>query len=89
MKRWRKTVNIKQFLSEDGSPENAAKVAGQIAGLLRAECALEIKEDENLAETVEWIECIDATDEDACEILNYHLNDLYDWADANRVWMGL
>jgi len=87
MKRWRKKVNIKQFLSDDGSPENAAKVARQIVGLLKSECSQEIGEDDELAEIVGWMECIEV-EEDACEILNCYLNDLYDWADANRVWMG-
>lgn len=89
MRRWRKTVNIKQFLSDDGSPENAAKVASQIATLLKAECPLEVQEDDELSEIVEWMECISADDDDACDILNGHLDDLYNWADTNRVWMGL
>lgn len=88
-KRWRKTIDIKAILHRDQGNLDPAYVAGvgkEIAALVRAN----VKDDEwtfELDDVLEMLEDIDL--DDAVEAFNGALADLYDWADRERVWLGL
>lgn len=89
---WRKTVNIKEFIREgDQSPEGARVVAGQIASLLRSKLRQEIEgtEDFTLDLIVEELEDLSGSSDATVEDLDHMLSELYDWADGNRVWLGI
>ena len=100
---WDRKVDIKAILHEDQSNtsnEHAALVANRIGALLRSRLPsvlLEVGNDEvdfDLIEIVEGMEALrpDSYDgeEDFTPLddLNNMLDQLYDWADANRVWLG-
>jgi hypothetical protein len=85
--RWRKTIRIKQFLGDDGSDENARKVAGQIAKVLLREPEYEYGDPELIYLTDELVMLAESND-GTCADLNEVLSGLYDWADDNRVWIG-
>ena len=86
MANWRKTVNIKDLLTEDDSPENVVSVAAQVVKRLRN--AFPDPDDDLNCILVE-IEDIDIDDKRPELLFNDSLNSLYDWADAERVWLGL
>ena len=83
---WRKTVNIKDLLTDDDSPENCVRVASVIVERLR-------KAFPEPPDNLEWIldefEDISADDKRPSVLFNDTLESLYDWADAERVWLGL
>lgn len=97
---WRKSLNIKRFLNrspDDLSEENAARVANEIGAYLRNKLAAELTAEDcdfDLEEIVEQLEQLRAGDfEDdptwsVREDLNARLDELYDWADRERVWLG-
>lgn len=99
---WDRRIDIKGLLGQDPSnisDEHAAKVANQIAALIRSSVPaswLEACEEQDsaLAEIVEGMEALapDSYDDDEdfspLEDLNNMLDQLYDWADAKRVWLG-
>lgn len=98
---WRKTIRIKQFLSEDGSDGNVRKVAGEIAAVLKAQREYTPFDSEardfndEFSDIVDELAGIAADDCSAydsgwtrCSHFNSVLVGLYDWADANRVWIG-
>ena len=87
MTRWRKTIEIKQFLSDDDSPENARTVAGQIAAVLKRQAEYR-EEDWDFCMIAEDLADMATSDDATCADLNLTLDDLYDWADVNRVWIG-
>ena len=75
-RRWRKTVDIKQFLSGDNSDAGAQAAAKQIATQIRARLPE--------FEDVEEFDCVVTAGD-----LNCCLDLLYDYADEHRVWLGL
>ena len=77
---WRKTVNIKPLLDPS---EPASVVAKRIAEKLQ----LGLGADQDAWAMQEIIARFNDA-EDVEEVDNI-LDDLYDWADANRVWLGL
>ncbi len=81
MTNWKKTVNIKPFIPEDDSDEAAQKCATSIRALL-IENIIDYNYD---FQTI--LDDLEAADN--CEGVNYILSALYDWADANNVWLGL
>lgn len=101
---WDRTINIKAILNRDidnTSEEHAASVANEIAALLRSKVprvwidVLKEECDWDLLELVEGMEALrpdsyadDAT-YSALEDLNNMLDQLYDWADDRRVWLGI
>lgn len=94
---WSKKINIKEIIHRDqdnNSPDHVVSVAKEIAALIRAKVPAEWLAfsagsfDETLYEIVEFLEGLSINDDDPCEEFNYCLRDLYDWADANRVWLG-
>lgn len=100
---WDRTINIKEILHEDQSNtsnEHAAQVANRIGALVRSRVPaawLEIGSDEvdfDLIEIVEGMEALKPNsyygEEDFTPLddLNSMLDQLYDWADGKRVWLG-
>lgn len=100
---WDRTINIKEILHEDQSNtsnEHAAQVANRIGALVRSRVPaawLEIGSDEvdfDLIEIVEGMEALKPNSYDGEEDftplddLNSMLDQLYDWADGKRVWLG-
>jgi hypothetical protein len=78
MTRWKRTVNIKGHLrSEQTADVIALRVRDTIVGAFGSP-------DPELASIIEDFESV-GTDEECDEVLER----LYDWADANRVWLGL
>jgi hypothetical protein len=84
---WQKTIYIKQFLSDDDSDENARKVAGQVGRVLMQEPEYGHGDWDFIYITDEMIMLADSSD-GTCADFNEILAGLYDWADANRVWIG-
>mgnify|MGYP003659052133 FL=1 len=100
---WDWTINIKAILDEnpsDISDNHAAMVANRVGALIR-ECVpanwVDWESeglDEVLVEIVEGMEALkpnsydDDEDFSPLEDLNGMLDQLYDWADGKRVWLG-
>lgn len=91
MSRWRKTVNIKDLLSDDSSSEEAERVAGILADRLASQLAAELENDNYLEEIVDELREVagGAGGRFANPAFNSILSNLYDWADDNRVWLGI
>jgi hypothetical protein len=76
---WKRTVDIKQFLNIDGMSDSAT--AKRIVSRIRA--AFPDWEDTDLCEI-----CWQFDDVETLDDLNSALAELYDWADAELVWLG-
>lgn len=91
MARWHKTIDIKPIIHRDQMNTDPTYVAGigkEIAELVRNRTT----EDEKtfaLLDAVETLEDIDPTDDDAVDVFNGALSELYTWADRERVWLGI
>ena len=87
MTSWRKTINIKDLLTDDDSDEYARFVARTIAGRLQAQIddlmdiPLELLIDD-------FYDCGDVDSGATRDDVNELLSRLYDWADYNRIWLG-
>lgn len=91
MARWRKTINIKPILHRDQantSPEHVSAVSKEIAALIRGALS-DAEMDYTLEEAVELMESIEPDEDDAVEVFNSALCDVYNWADRERVWLGI
>lgn len=80
MARWDTTIEIKDLLVEDESAEAIKNAADGIVSRLPAG-----------APTGRLIKAKDMADSDpetALLVFNDGLNRVYDWADANRVWLA-
>ncbi|HBO7965298.1 TPA: hypothetical protein L5C46_003765 [Pseudomonas aeruginosa] len=101
---WDRTIDIKKILCEDQSNtsnEHSAQVANRIGALIRNNVPAAWLDwessylDEDLAHVVEGMETLRPdsyeaeTDFTPLEDLNNMLEQLYDWADGKRVWLGL
>jgi len=91
MAKWRATVNVKQHIN-DGDPDTANyQRCDRIAATLRASpTVMKIYGGDELVEQFEDASKtyqIDGSDD--AELLNDCLHDLYDWADRERIWLGL
>lgn len=99
---WAHRINIREILHRDPdneSPEHAAAVGNEIAALLRAKLPASMFDvtsndyDRDIDEIVEVLkdlnveEALDGPDS-VFEELNGRLEELYDWADIQRVWLG-
>lgn len=101
MVQWKYKINIKQHLGEDTSFEAIAKAAAGVQAELKRlpDAWLDIKDskyDPSLDDMFNIFQCIakdaeskDGDEDDLLEEFNYNLNELYDWADAKHVWLGL
>lgn len=100
---WDRTINIKSILNEDRSNttnERAADVANRIGALIRVSVPKTWLDweseawDEDLLEVVEGMEALKPDSYDGeddftpLDDLNNMLDQLYDWADRKRVWLG-
>jgi protein involved in polysaccharide export with SLBB domain len=84
---WRKTIRLKHLLSSDDSPENARRVAGKVARVLLREPEYE-HGDVEFGYIADEMLLLAESDDGTCADFNEILADLYDWADAERVWIG-
>lgn len=83
---WRKTVNIKDLLGDDESPEAVVRAASQMVQRLRRAFP---DPDNALEDIIAEFNDIDTTDKQPLLLFNDTLDSLYDWADSNRIWLGL
>lgn len=88
--RWLVTVNIKDLLGEDESPEAVIAAATGIRQRMANLSSSPLANDldlmalgDILSDFADIVEAPDVSD------FNGVLDGLYDWADANRVWLGL
>lgn len=87
--KWKHTVEIKQFLNidpdADVTQEILERTATDIAAQFRAKGFPEHK-DERLDDILWWLK--DSATEGE-EEFNHRLDELYDWADEELVWLGI
>ena len=92
---WRKTIALKQYLSADDSRAAARECARNIARVLMAQREYEeggFDDFSVIAEELDGIAKAGESEHDADYSPTEHVNDclagLYDWADAERVWIA-
>lgn len=90
MSRWNITINIKDLLTEDDSESAVVFAVNGINDRLRPLLGTSTGtyDLDTLNDILESFEEIATNSQDADEF-NEILNELYDWADDNRVWLGL
>ena len=95
MGRWRKTIHLKDLLSDDDSPANVRRVAAEMARRLKKQRGYTEGGFDDFSVLVEEMDGIaKSTPDDYNEGLSIleHFNScmaaLYDWADAERVWIA-
>lgn len=91
MQRWRKTIDIKPLIHRDQANTDPTYVAGlgkEVASLVRAKTT-EADWTMSLEDALEMMEDIDPEDDEAVDMFNGALSELYDWADRERVWLGI
>lgn len=96
MTQWRKTVFLKDLLGDDSS-DAATRIAAE-GFVKRLKRLSEYESDYELEQIVSEFEDIahaDSTGNDVfggrftlCDWFNAVLSSLYDWADAERIWIG-
>jgi hypothetical protein len=92
MRAWKYRINIAQYITEDDSKDGVLKAANGVV----AELAKLPEDEETTHFRLEFEEIADqakhASDDEVEYVVdefNYQLNNLYDWADDRRVWLGL
>lgn len=100
---WDRNIDVKAILQEDqsnDSNEHAAEVANRIGALIRSRVPAAWLDwnsddlDEDLTQIVEGMEALkpDSYEGEAdftpLDDLNSMLDQLYNWADGKRVWLG-
>lgn len=100
---WTLTIDIKSILREDPkntTDEHCAQVANRIAALIRLKVPakwLDVSSDASDDDLFEVVDGMEALKPDSYEgepdfspaqDLNSMLDQLYDWADKKRVWLG-
>lgn len=92
---WSRKIKIKDLLGDDDSNENSVAVAHEIAKRFRAEMpnsTFDVRENEYDDEITSLIEDLESfnlqMDQEICEVLNERIDEIYDWADVKRVWIG-
>lgn len=87
-RRWKHRIDIKQHLGDDTSPAGVRKAAaGVLAELRKVERHFE--DDASLTDLMLEFGAISEEDDADCDDFNGWLDELYDWADGRRVWLGL
>lgn len=84
LNRWRKTVNIKPFIGEDTSDTGAQTAARNVRALLQEQLQSDLNVSAELRNIIDAFGSVVT-----CDDFNGSLEALYDWADDNRVWLGL
>lgn len=77
MAEWKRKVDVSQWFHDDAL--SVAEKAKAIAAHLRPL----IGDDEEAAELLDML-----AEQDEADDFDYVWNDLYDWADAKRVWIN-
>ncbi|MGO8988706.1 MAG: hypothetical protein ACLQGU_23230 [bacterium] len=80
--RWLHTVNIKHLLTEDEDYESVKKAMNEIADILSKEKCFK-----DFASTIEKFRGI-PEDDDFVEYANDLLDEMYSFADKNRIWIA-
>lgn len=78
---WRQTLHLRQFLDDDTSGEGVKRAATGIIGVLGDHHSQSIK----FKKALDFVET-DA--EVALLVFNDAMNQLYDWADNEKVWIA-
>lgn len=81
--KWQHTLKLKDLLTNDDSDETAVNVARETK--IRVQNFAKsrgFEQDDALEEITYWFD-----DVATCNDFNGVLNELYDWADDNRVWI--
>ena len=79
---WKEKIDIKRYIDEDADECDFPKVRQQIVG--------ELRKSKILAKNSEAIEYIDEMEhEDDIDAFDDLLNEIYEIADNERVWLGL
>lgn len=95
MNKWKQSINIKQHLNEGETLEQIIQAAKGVYSELKH---LKVDQDDYAFDDIEMQfedmaglspETCEEDSEDLREEFNYQLHALYDWADGNRVWLGL
>lgn len=92
---WKRSIKLKDLLSDDGSTENVRRVAAEMATRLKRLRDYDEDGIDDFSSTVEELADI-ATCKDSDYSLEFtplmHFNAcleaIYDWADAERVWIS-
>ena len=79
MRRWQRTVKIRDLLTDEETPEAIKKAADGIIERLPNAPTSRLKKARDMAE---------ADPETALLVFNDGLNRVYDWADEHRVWLS-
>lgn len=90
-RKWKLTINIKQHIGDDTTNDAIVKAAKGVVQELKKIPVTLIGLDDHIYEFQDIVDCThDAEDNaDLLEHFNYLLDDLYSFADYNRIWMGL
>lgn len=83
---WKMSVNIKPLIGDDVSEEGAKRAGKGISDLLSRRLLVRdhYATDQTLRNIIDGLGEVEDVDE-----FNDVLEDLYDWADENRVWLGI
>ena len=84
MSKWKRMVNIKPLIGEDSSDSGAQECARNISALLQDKLMDLLTHDNDLADIVDAFGAVET-----CDDVNSALDELYDWADHNLIWLGL
>lgn len=96
MNNWKYEINIKQHLIADGDFADFAESANKIAAEFRKLPEQLYKDDFTTQDDLWFLESCNEQDyevyesvQDYIDEMNYRLNSLYDFADRERIWLGL
>ena len=95
MSDWKYKVDIKQHLTDDESVEGIVKASNAIAKELQ-KLPDELFEDFTFEDDVEFLYWVSKDDmevyeseEDLLKEVNHRLNSIYDFANCNKIWLGV
>lgn len=92
---WSDEIKIKDLLDDDDSDERAIVVAKEVAARFRKglpNATFDVRSDDYDDEITGLIEDLELFHDnmgvDINGVLNERLDEIYDWADVKRVWIG-
>lgn len=86
MAKWDYKIDVKQYLSADDSVSSVQIASKGVVCELKK---LPTRYQDAVEEFIYNFEELAEDSEADCDYFNDLLNDLYDWADDYRVWLGL